>query len=188
MTPHIVRHAWYSRFAKAAARFSGRPRIFTLAVAMIGVWLVTGPLFRFSDTWQLVINTSTTIVTFLMVFLIQNTQNRDTEAIQVKPVMAACPRCRGCKTGECVASTIAYEGQFSTQSGHQTLRRKAAFQLQWSTASAATTGCPQVNCPTGLVPSPSTSSRARSPVGFVGTARPVHACSFCATRLISKRF
>lgn len=124
MTPHIVRHAWYSRFAKAAARFSGRPRVFTLAVAMIGVWLVTGPLFRFSDTWQLVINTSTTIVTFLMVFLIQNTQNRDTEAIQVKPVMAACPRCRGCKTGECVASTIAYEGQFSTLSGLGSAERK----------------------------------------------------------------
>jgi low affinity Fe/Cu permease len=74
----------YSRFAKAAARFSGRPRVFTLAVALIAVWLVTGPLFGFSDTWQLVINTGTTIITFLMVFLIQNTQNRDTEAIQVK--------------------------------------------------------------------------------------------------------
>ncbi len=57
---------------------------FTLAVAVIAVWLVTGPIFHFSDTWQLVINTGTTIVTFLMVFLIQNTQNRDTEAIQVK--------------------------------------------------------------------------------------------------------
>ena len=76
--------AWYSRFAKAAAHFCGRPRVFTLAVATIVVWLVTGPLFAFSDTWQLVINTSTTIITFLMVFLIQNTQNRDTEAIQVK--------------------------------------------------------------------------------------------------------
>jgi low affinity Fe/Cu permease len=74
----------YSQFAKAAARLSGRPRVFTLAVVLILVWLVTGPLFGFSDTWQLVINTSTTIVTFLMVFLIQNTQNRDTEAIQVK--------------------------------------------------------------------------------------------------------
>lgn len=74
----------YSRFAKAAARFSGRPRVFALAVALIVVWLVTGPLFGFSDTWQLVINTGTTIITFLMVFLIQNTQNRDTEAIQVK--------------------------------------------------------------------------------------------------------
>ncbi|UJW79759.1 low affinity iron permease family protein [Hydrogenophaga sp. SL48] len=76
--------SWYSRFAKAASHFCGRPRVFTLAVAVIAVWLVTGPLFHFSDTWQLVINTGTTIVTFLMVFLIQNTQNRDTEAIQVK--------------------------------------------------------------------------------------------------------
>ena len=74
----------YSRFAKAAARFCGRPRVFTLAVAVIAVWILTGPIFRFSDTWQLVINTGTTIITFLMVFLIQNTQNRDTEAIQVK--------------------------------------------------------------------------------------------------------
>lgn len=58
--------------------------MFILAVAVIAAWIVTGPLFGFSDTWQLVINTGTTIVTFLMVFLIQNTQNRDTEAIQVK--------------------------------------------------------------------------------------------------------
>lgn len=77
-------HAWYSRFAKVAAHFCGRPRVFVLAVAIIAVWVVTGPLFGFSDTWQLVINTGTTIITFLMVFLIQNTQNRDTEAIQVK--------------------------------------------------------------------------------------------------------
>jgi len=76
--------SWYARFAKAASRFCGRPRVFTLAVVFILAWLVTGPLFEFSDTWQLVINTSTTIVTFLMVFLIQNTQNRDTEAIQIK--------------------------------------------------------------------------------------------------------
>ncbi|MBU0589893.1 MAG: low affinity iron permease family protein [Gammaproteobacteria bacterium] len=76
--------AWYSRFAKAASHFCGRPRVFALAVAIILVWLITGPLFGFSDTWQLVINTGTTIITFLMVFLIQNTQNRDTEAIQVK--------------------------------------------------------------------------------------------------------
>ena len=76
--------SWYSSFAKTIARFSGRPRTFTLAVCIILVWIVTGPIFHFSDTWQLVINTGTTIVTFLMVFLIQNTQNRDTEAIQVK--------------------------------------------------------------------------------------------------------
>jgi low affinity Fe/Cu permease len=75
---------WYARFAKAAARFCGRPRVFALAVFVIATWLVTGPIFDYSDTWQLVINTGTTIVTFLMVFLIQNTQNRDTEAMQVK--------------------------------------------------------------------------------------------------------
>ena len=74
----------YSRFAKGAARFCGRPRTFALAMAVVLVWLVTGPLFDFSNTWQLVINTGTTIITFLMVFLIQNTQNRDTEAIQLK--------------------------------------------------------------------------------------------------------
>ena len=78
------RKNWYSRFAKSAAHFCGRPRVFSIAVAVILAWVVSGPLFAFSDTWQLVINTSTTIVTFLMVFLIQNTQNRDTEAIQVK--------------------------------------------------------------------------------------------------------
>ena len=76
--------AWYSNFAKSAAHFCGRPRVFVLAVLVIAVWIVTGPIFHYSDTWQLVINTGTTIVTFLMVFLIQNTQNRDTEAIQVK--------------------------------------------------------------------------------------------------------
>ena len=75
---------WYSKFAKAASHFCGRPRVFTLAVGVIVVWILTGPFFDFSDTWQLVINTGTTIITFLMVFLIQNTQNRDTEAIQVK--------------------------------------------------------------------------------------------------------
>ena len=75
---------WYSQFAKSASHFCGRPRVFTLAAALIVVWLVSGPIFGFSDTWQLVINTGTTIITFLMVFLIQNTQNRDTEAMQVK--------------------------------------------------------------------------------------------------------
>ena len=75
---------WYSRVAKTTAHYSGRPWVFAMAAGLIVVWLVTGPLFGFSDTWQLVINTGTTIVTFLMVFLIQNTQNRDTEAMQVK--------------------------------------------------------------------------------------------------------
>ncbi len=74
----------YARFAKATSRFCGRPPVFAAAIGVIVLWVVTGPIFHFSDTWQLVINTGTTIVTFLMVFLIQNTQNRDTEAIQIK--------------------------------------------------------------------------------------------------------
>lgn len=74
----------YAGIAKAVSRFTGRAGVFFLAVLTIAVWLVTGPVFGFSDTWQLVINTGTTIVTFLMVFLIQNTQNRDTAAIQLK--------------------------------------------------------------------------------------------------------
>lgn len=74
----------FLHFAKWASRFSGRPISFNLAVFLIVVWLITGPVFDYSDTWQLVINTTTTIITFLMVFLIQNTQNRDTEAMQIK--------------------------------------------------------------------------------------------------------
>jgi low affinity Fe/Cu permease len=75
---------WFSRLALATSRISGRPGTFLLAVAVVLVWAITGPLFGFSDTWQLVINTGTTIVTFLMVFLIQATQNRDTLALQLK--------------------------------------------------------------------------------------------------------
>ena len=74
----------FARFAKKIARASGHPRAFVIALLTIVVWAVLGPVFHFSDTWQLVINTSTTIVTFLMVFLIQNTQNRDSEAMHLK--------------------------------------------------------------------------------------------------------
>jgi len=76
--------ARFSSFAQATAIWTGHPTAFFLAVLVVLVWIVTGPLFDYSDTWQLVINTGTTIVTFLMVFLIQNTQNRDTLAIQLK--------------------------------------------------------------------------------------------------------
>ena len=76
--------SWFTRFAKWTAHASGRPVTFMGAAMIIVIWLITGPLFKFSDTWQLVINTSTTIITFLMVFLIQNTQNRDSEATQIK--------------------------------------------------------------------------------------------------------
>jgi low affinity Fe/Cu permease len=76
--------SWFSRFAKTTATYTGRPATFLLALGVVIAWIVSGPIFHFSDTWQLVINTGTTIVTFLMVFLIQATQNRDSEAIQVK--------------------------------------------------------------------------------------------------------
>ena len=76
--------SWFTQFAKTTARATGKPAAFVVAAGVILVWSITGPLFGYSDTWQLVINTSTTIVTFLMVFLIQNTQNRDSEAVQVK--------------------------------------------------------------------------------------------------------
>src|SRR5713101_3035023 len=74
----------FNRSAKLTARATGHPTAFFLAVLIILVWGITGPAFKFSDTWQLVINTGTTIVTFLMVFLIQNTQNRDSLAVHLK--------------------------------------------------------------------------------------------------------
>ena len=76
--------SWFTRFSKWTARVTGRPATFLVALGVVVAWCMSGPLFHFSDTWQLVINTSTTIVTFLMVFLIQSTQNRDSEAMQVK--------------------------------------------------------------------------------------------------------
>ena len=76
--------SWYDRFSKISARGAGRSITFTVACGVVLAWLATGPLFHYSDTWQLVINTATTIITFLMVFLIQHTQNKDTEALQIK--------------------------------------------------------------------------------------------------------
>ena len=75
---------WFVRFAASTATWAGTSPAFVIAVLVVLVWAVLGPVFHYSDTWQLVINTGTTIVTFLMVFLIQNTQNRDTKALQVK--------------------------------------------------------------------------------------------------------
>jgi low affinity Fe/Cu permease len=75
---------WFEQLASKTASLSGKPATFLLATFVVVVWAVTGPLFGYSDTWQLVINTGTTIVTFLMVFLIQNTQTRDTTALQLK--------------------------------------------------------------------------------------------------------
>lgn len=77
-------NAKFDHFARFSSRLTGRPLAFNIAILIILLWVISGPIYGFSDTWQLVINTATTIVTFLMVFLIQHTQNRDTEALQVK--------------------------------------------------------------------------------------------------------
>jgi low affinity Fe/Cu permease len=81
--PSVVRR-FFDKAANAAARQAGRPSTFALALFVVVAWAITGPIFQYSDTWQLVINTGTTVITFLMVFLIQNSQNRDSAAIQVK--------------------------------------------------------------------------------------------------------
>ncbi|MEP6589898.1 MAG: low affinity iron permease family protein [Gemmatimonadota bacterium] len=75
---------WFTHFTRGAARISGKPLTFLAAAGLILLWALTGPIFHYSDTWQLVINTSTTVITFLMVFVIQSTQNRDSEAMHVK--------------------------------------------------------------------------------------------------------
>ena len=79
-----MNQSFFTRLSKATSHLVGRPATFVLAVLVVAVWAITGPIFHFSDTWQLVINTGTTIVTFLMVFLIHATQNRDAEAAQLK--------------------------------------------------------------------------------------------------------
>lgn len=75
---------FFSKFATAVAELSGKPVTFVMAVALVLVWAASGPVFSFSETWQLVINTGTTIITFLMVFVLQNSQNRDGKALQAK--------------------------------------------------------------------------------------------------------
>ena len=79
-----MKRSWFLSVANTLSRFAGHAATFIGAILLVILWALLGPVFRFSDTWQLVINTSTTIITFLMVFLIQNTQNRDTAAIQTK--------------------------------------------------------------------------------------------------------
>jgi low affinity Fe/Cu permease len=84
MNTNVGDKGLFTRLAQGMARASGHPAAFLVAVVLVVAWALSGPLFGYSDTWQLVINTSTTVITFLMVFLIQNTQNRDTQAIQLK--------------------------------------------------------------------------------------------------------
>ncbi len=83
MSPNMLQESFH-RFAVRVSKLAGSPWMFVGALTLIGIWILTGPIFNFSDTWQLVINTGTTIITFLMVFLIQNTQNREAAALQLK--------------------------------------------------------------------------------------------------------
>ena len=83
-TDGITDRSLFTRLSQATARWAGKPQVFFIALSVIVIWGVSGPFFGFNDTWQLVINTSTTIITFLMVFIIQNSQNRDTAAMQIK--------------------------------------------------------------------------------------------------------
>lgn len=102
---HGVFRERFARIATVIAQYTGRPGSFLAAVALVLVWAMAGPLFGFSDTWQLVINTSTTIVTFLMVFLIQSTQNRDTMAIQIKLAELICAM-QGARNGIATAEDL----------------------------------------------------------------------------------
>jgi low affinity Fe/Cu permease len=116
----------FSRIATIAAQYSGKPATFLSAVALVLAWAVSGPMFGFSDTWQLVINTSTTIVTFLMVFLIQNTQNRDTLAIQIKLAELICA-VQGARNGIATAEDLTEE---DLERLHEHYRAQAEETLQ----------------------------------------------------------
>ncbi len=115
----------FERFACAAAHLAGRPVAFLIAVAVILAWGISGPLFGFSDTWQLIINTSTTIITFLIVFLIQNTQNRDTIALQVK-LDALIFATRGAKNRLAAAESMSDN---DLESLHEEYRKRAEHTL-----------------------------------------------------------
>jgi low affinity Fe/Cu permease len=115
----------FSRLASRTAQLAGKPVTFLIAVAVVLGWAVSGPLFGFSDTWQLVINTSTTIITFLMVFLIQNTQNRDTLALQLK-LAELIIAMRGAKDDLATAEDLSEE---DLERLHETYRQRAEEAL-----------------------------------------------------------
>ncbi len=120
----------FGRFARTAATLSGKPATFLIALAVVVVWAVSGPIFGYSDTWQLVINTGTTIVTFLMVFLIQNTQNRDTMAVQLK-LAELILAMKGAENRMAMAEEMSDE---ELERLHQECRKRAEETLQSLTA------------------------------------------------------
>src|ERR671934_1056604 len=135
----------FGRFAKKAAHAFGHPLAFVLAVLVILGWAVTGPVFGFSDTWQLVINTGTTIVTFLMVFLIQNTQNRESAAVQLK-LDELIRAIRGSHNALLDLEELAEEDLDRLRAVYAELARQARMDLQQGLLD---TGTPEVH-PDGL--------------------------------------
>ena len=119
----------FQRFARIAARAVGRPIAFFIAVSTIVLWAILGPICHFSDTWQLVINTATTIVTFLMVFLIQNTQNRDSEAIQIK-LDELLRATKGCHNVVLDIEELSEEELDQIKHGYAILARKALDEVR----------------------------------------------------------
>ena len=124
-----------------AARAAGRPIAFGLAVCSIVVWGILGPIFHFSDTWQLVINTATTIVTFLMVFLIQNTQNRDSEAVQIK-LDELLRATHGCHNAVLDIEELSEQELDQIKRGYAILARKAVEELRTGKSDV---GIPEIN-------------------------------------------
>jgi low affinity Fe/Cu permease len=130
----------FRKIAKWTSWIVGRPAAFVLAVLVIVVWAVTGPIFRFSDTWQLVINTGTTVVTFLMVFLIQNTQNRESAAVQLK--LDELIRCmEGAHNALLDLEELEQEDLERIRGGYETLAETARRDLR---AGRRDTGVPEV--------------------------------------------
>src|SRR2546421_5571892 len=118
----------FQRFARRTARVSGSASAFAIALMIILAWVITGPIFHFSDTWQLVINTATTIITFLMVFLIQNTQNRDAEAMQIK-LDELIRATKGCHNAVLDIEELSEEELDKIKHGYRLLARKALEEL-----------------------------------------------------------
>ena len=136
----MYRSSSFAHWAKETARAMGHPSAFVIAVLIILAWALTGPLFGFSDTWQLVINTSTTIVTFLMVFLIQNTQNRDSEAVQLK-LDELIRAVQGAHNALLDLEELSEEELDRLKASYETLARRAREELQ---RGLLDTGAPEI--------------------------------------------
>jgi low affinity Fe/Cu permease len=140
----VLARSRFSRFASTTARLAGRPIAFAFAVIVILVWAVTGPIFGFSNTWQLVINTGTTIITFLIVFLIQNTQNRDSQAIQVK-LDELIRAIEGAHNGLLDLEELEDEDLMKIRAQYERLAERARVALR---RGVNDTGVPEISAPT----------------------------------------